>query len=446
VTIRRCTIDPTVASPSTEAGPGPTPGPRPFRRRADGKLLAGVCGGLADHLGLDPLPVRIAFVVLSGLSGFGIVLYAAYWVVVPQERPGEDVPPGLAAASRWGLRPRQPGRRRRVDDMGQLVALVAMGAGILLLLQQTSLAVSNRFLWPALVVAAGLALVWRQADETERERAVEQLPAAPWLAPFFAGDRFATAVRLVGGSILVLLGLTFFLAVSGGLTAASQGLLGAAVALLGVGLIVGPWALRSWRTLAEERRERIRSQTRADLAAHLHDSVLQTLALIQKQSADPREVVRLARRQERDLRGFLYGNGPAVDAAEPPTLASALSAVAAEVEDAHGVPIEVVTVGDRPVDERFQALLAAAREAMVNAARHSGAHAVDIYAEVDAAGASVFVRDRGKGFDLTAVPDDRLGVRGSIVGRMQRYGGTAEVRTGSGEGTEVRLKMDGVAS
>jgi signal transduction histidine kinase len=160
--------------------------------------------------------------------------------------------------------------------------------------------------------------------------------------------------------------------------------------------------------------------------------------LIQKQAGDPREVIRLARSQERDLRGFLYGE--AAPAEE--SLAAALRRVGAEVEDDHRVPVEVVTVGDAPLDDRMRALLAAAREAMVNAARHAGADAVDVFAETDPATVTVFVRDRGKGFDLTTVPDDRMGLRHSIVGRMERHGGRATVRTAPGEGTEVRLEMD----
>jgi signal transduction histidine kinase len=189
--------------------------------------------------------------------------------------------------------------------------------------------------------------------------------------------------------------------------------------------------------LSEERAARVRSQERADMAAHLHDSVLQTLALIQKHSGDGRTVATLARAQERDLRSWLYGDEPPADT----SVASALKAAAAEVEDAHGVPVEVVTVGDAPVSERLRPLVLAAREAMVNAAKHAEADKVDVYAECRGDLTEVFVRDRGRGFDEDAIPDDRHGVRNSILDRMRRHDGTAVVRTAPGQGTEVRLTM-----
>jgi signal transduction histidine kinase len=201
--------------------------------------------------------------------------------------------------------------------------------------------------------------------------------------------------------------------------------------------MAGPWLLRLSSDLSEEREARVRSEERADVAAHLHDSVLQTLALIQRSAGDPTTVSRLARAQERDLRSWLFdsaGDGPA-------TLAAALRAAAAEVEDAHGVPVEVVCVGDAPVAESDRPLVLAAREAMNNAAKHSGASTVDVYAEATASGVEIFVRDRGVGFDPDRMADDRHGVRSSIIGRMERHGGSASVRSVPGEGTEVRLSL-----
>jgi signal transduction histidine kinase len=249
------------------------------------------------------------------------------------------------------------------------------------------------------------------------------------------------AARFVAGAALVGLGLATFLLFSSDPVSAARGLSGGAVVVVGAALIAGPWLLRIWQSLSAERAERIRSQAHADLAAHLHDSVLQTLALIQRQAHDPRAVIRLARGQERDLRAFLYAEPIAAEGAE--SVAGALRRVCAEVEESAGVPVEVVTVGDGPMDEARAALVAAAREAMVNAAKHAGTGRVDVYAEVDAAGASVFVRDRGAGFDPAAVPADRAGIRNSIVGRMARHGGRAEVRSAPGAGTEVELRLPG---
>jgi signal transduction histidine kinase len=191
------------------------------------------------------------------------------------------------------------------------------------------------------------------------------------------------------------------------------------------------------RGLAAERAERVRSQERAELAAHLHDSVLQTLALMQKRADDPREVAALARRQERELRAWLNGRRP-----DEASLAAALEAAAQEVEDDHGVPIDVVTVGDVPLGERSAALVAAAREALVNASKFAGPEPISLYAEVEGDRIEAFVRDRGPGFDPAAVPEDRRGVRESIVGRMERHGGRATVHAAPGQGTEVELVME----
>jgi len=172
------------------------------------------------------------------------------------------------------------------------------------------------------------------------------------------------------------------------------------------------------------------------MAAHLHDSVLQTLALIQRQADDPKAVQQLARRQERELRTWLYG-----DELSELTLKAALTAAAAEVEDERGIPVEIIVVGDCETSDSVQALVRAARETMVNAAKHSGADKIDVYAEVDEDCVEVFIRDRGKGFDMDAVSEDRMGVRGSIIDRMARHGGTAQIRSTPGDGAEVRLEI-----
>ena len=261
------------------------------------------------------------------------------------------------------------------------------------------------------------------------ERAAAE-PRALRLPRDAVGRFFVGAALVVGGGLV-------FLWLNDALQPARDVLLAVVVVVVALTLILAPWWLRLVRGLTAERTERIRSQERAEVAAHLHDSVLQTLALMQKRVDDPREIAALARRQERELRAWLNGRRAAGEV----TVALALEAVAAEVEEAHGVPIEVVAVGDAPLDERAQALVAAAREALVNAAKFAPGGPVALYAEVDPERIEVFVRDRGPGFDPAAVPADRRGVSESIVGRMERHGGRAVVHTAPGEGTEIELVM-----
>ena len=394
-----------------------------------------MAAGLAHHLGLQPLTVRLSFALLAALNGFGLVLYLALWIFTPldQAEREKDVPAGIAAATRSGKRRRRRGPRK--GDLGQLAALVVLGVGLILLVQQTPLGVSEAVLVPLLLGGLGVALIWRTADQHERVPAADTSPRTPWLAALLGKGGVMAVFRIVAGVAVIVAGVVAFLVGQGELQAILDSLLGVTAVIGGLALILGPWLWRLWRDLETERKERIVSQERADVAAHLHDSVLQTLALIQKHAHEPREVVRLARSQERDLRGWLY-----TDRADDATsFVAALNKAAAEIEDAHGVPVEVVTVGDVEINNHVRALLNAAREAAVNAAKHSGATKVDIFAEVDGSDIELFVRDRGSGFDPDSVPDDRLGVRRSIVDRMERHGGTAQIRSTVGEGTEVRL-------
>jgi signal transduction histidine kinase len=243
--------------------------------------------------------------------------------------------------------------------------------------------------------------------------------------------------RFVLGAVLVVLGLVWAVAATGDVSQIIDGFAAGLLFVAGLTLVGGPWLLRLFRELSEERRERIRNQERAEVAAHVHDSVLQTLTLIQRNASDPQAVNRLARAEERALRGWLYRPAPT----EAGTLAAALERMAGEVEDVYATTLEVVTVGDAHVDERVGATLQATREAMVNAAKHAGAAGpVAVYSEVADDLLEVFVRDRGSGFDLEDVPEDRMGVRQSIVGRMERNGGHAEIRS-TEDGTEVRLTL-----
>ncbi len=410
-----------------------TPGRPPRATRSlDGRFLGGVASGLAAHLGVDAVMVRAFFVVTALMGGFGAMLYAGLWMTLPAAAHLEEQTPGLDAATRQGKR---QGRARRLQDVGPVVAMSAFVLGGLLLAQRWI--GSSLLFWPVLVGAAGLAVLWWQADEAQRERWVDATGRVDFVRTVVGRGGVASYARLVVGVLLLVLALGLFAAQTGQAGVARDVLLAGALGVLGLGLMVGPWLFRLTGDLSEERAARVRSQERADMAAHLHDSVLQTLALIQKHAEDGRTVATLARAQERDLRSWLYG-----DQAHPETsVAGALKAVAAEVEDAHGVPVDVVTVGDVRVTEALRPLVLASREAMVNAAKHSGADKVDVFAECADTAVEVFVRDRGQGFDQSAVPGDRLGVRNSILARMDRHGGRAEIRTAPGEGTEVRLSL-----
>ena len=384
--------------------------PRRLYRSTDHKFVAGVAGGLAEHLRLDPLVVRLAFAVLTITGGIGALAYGAFWVVVPQA-PSRS--PDRAAS--------RSSRAARV----QLPAIAAVTAGGMIAAGIGGVVFDSAVAWALVIAATGIAIIWRQADEAQRR--------------WWTGGRGALP-RLALGALLLVGGGAGFLAATDELEAAREGIVAIVVVLAGTALIFGPWWLRLVTELTEERRERIRSQERAELAAHVHDSVLQTLTLIQRRAADPRDVQRLARAQERELRAWLYGP-PVPEAVPGARLGAALEAVAAEVEDLHDVRIDVVTVGDADVDERLHAVVLAAREAMVNAAKFSGEPSLAVYAEVEPERVTVFVRDTGAGFDPTDVPADRRGVAESIVGRVDRAGGTAAVRSTPGTGTEIELTV-----
>ncbi len=396
--------------------------PRRAYRDPDDRILGGVASGVGAHLGLDPFQARVGFVILALMGGLGVVVYAALWLLLPvADQPTAAGAPGLESATRRGFRTEAPSRRTR--DVGVAVSLAVVAAGLIVFLQNAGLWLSPRVFWPLLVAASGLALLWWQSDESDR---------AEWLS---TSSGWKAWLRVVFGGILVTgaVGLALFQA---GVADALDAALGAILlAVVGVGLVIGPWLLRLTRDLRHERGERMRSQERADVAAHLHDSVLQTLALIQRQAGDALTVAQLARTQERELRNWLFDP---IDV-EKTTLKSALTQAAAEVEDAHRLPIELVVVGDADAEDAVMALVAASREAMVNAAKHSTAGRIDVYGEVSTTRIEVFVRDRGIGFELVRVPEDRMGVRRSIVDRMSRHGGRADVRSTLGEGTEVRM-------
>ena len=378
-------------------------------------VVGGVASGLAAHLGLQRKSsrwlLRLAFVVLAFAQGFGVVLYAAFWIIVPPD-------------------PDQAEPRRRLW-LRVMVAVFA-AAAIIGVVANT---VTGHYFVPIVLALLGAALIWRQSTETERERWV-QISHSSLVSPL-AGR--VGLVRMASGVAMVIAGAVIVIARGEGIGQLRDAFFAVIVVVVGIALITGPLWVRTVGELAEERRERIRAVEREEMAAHLHDSVLQTLALIQRNAGSPREVARLARAQERELRTLLYGSQVASG-----SLAAALHGAAAEVEDDYAITVDEVVVGDAPLDERLAAVAKAAREALINAAKHAAVASVSLYAEVDPAVVEVYVRDRGKGFQPDDIPDDRHGVRGSIEERMTRHGGTAEIRSQVGGGTEVKLRMERV--
>jgi signal transduction histidine kinase len=433
----------------------PEPHRRLYRNRGD-KIVAGVAAGLAEHLRVPTVAVRLVFVALLIANGFGALLYVAFWAVLPVK------PDPLGTPSK---------RSRRARAL-QRFGLGALVLGVVILQAEARVfTLDSAFVALAVLVALGAGIIWHQADPQRRRRDAEPLaeravaapvpatgletigppptasavttpPAARTVTPEVpVTDRRWFIVRIIGGGVLVITGIVGLVGVFApgdqNLRPTLLGMLYALFALAGLAAVAAPVLWRVISQLREERVARIREQERAEVAAVVHDQVLHTLALIQRNASDATSVLRLARGQERNLRGWLYK--PAGSPSD--RFAAALEQAAAEVEDTYGITVETVVVGDADHDEHVAAMVAATREALVNAARHAKVNIVSLYAEAEEDQLSVFVRDRGAGFNLSDVDNDRHGVRGSIIGRMQRHGGVAHVRSIPGEGTEVELTM-----
>jgi len=347
-----------------------------LRRSGDDRVVAGVCAGVAKALGVDPTLVRLVFTLLALAGGAGVVLYGATWLYMS-------------------------GRGR----LAAVAVVVAAGFGL------RGLGLSGHAAVAVVLIASGLAVIWYRGGSLR--------PGAPLS---LAG------LGLIGVGAVVLLVIPH-----GTASLLAPGAIGGALILL-----LGPWL---WQLALErdaERAARIRTDERTEMAARVHDSVLQTLALIQRHADEPKRIATLARRQERELRGWLYGDGAAESGT---TLVGALTQAAAEIEDVHGIRVEVASGGDCPLDDHARAIVLAAREAMQNAAKFSGADEISVYAEAEDGRMNVFVRDRGAGFNRAAVPSDRHGLSESIEGRLARAGGHATITTAPGEGTEVELRI-----
>ncbi|NWL35373.1 ATP-binding protein [Paenarthrobacter nitroguajacolicus] len=494
---------------------------RPTLVRSSDRMIAGVCSGLADHLGWPVKFVRLGMILACFAGGAGVAFYAWLWTMVPTadenakrnaRRPASPIAPavslpptsvalGPSAAPTYDAGPsptvagappvsgsvagssRVPGngsvpgigsalghagagsvaepaafgsaasswdwaasRDKATNGTGSTLSSwftfrkiqygkeILLGAALLLvaailIARQFGVDVPLGTLIPAAAILGGAAIAWMQLDETRRAGLVDKTKA----------DQAGGWTRLAAGLALVVAGVLVMVSGSGSWEQTWLALLASVAVLGGVALVLLPWGLKFWKDLEAERAGRVRETERAEIAAHLHDSVLQTLALIQRRAGSEQDVIRLARAQERELRSWLFSD----PAKESGLLADRIKAVAAEVEDSHGHAVEVVTVGDTDMTDRHEALVQAAREAMLNAARHGGG-TVSVYLESTAGSTEIFIKDRGPGFDPDAVPDDRLGVKESIIGRMKRHGGTAVINSSS-DGTEVRLALPSIS-
>jgi signal transduction histidine kinase len=384
-----------------------------------------VCGGLSDVVGIDVTLIRIAFVLLSLGTGIGVLAYALAWLFVPLSSESTTIF-SRAVGDRRGI--------RLVVAIIPFLVLVQIVAGAL------HLGWLGSFSWPLFLAAGCFILIGRNASGDERVWINDDL--VPMLRMGNERQtRWTLVLRIGVGSVLAAVGLAvlFVLRHSGSELGPIVGVLLVVAAIV---VVFGPWWLSLVRDLMAERQARARAEERAEMAAHVHDSVLQTLALIQRSADDPSHVVRLARAQERELRSWLFeGRPPGTIGDEATTLAEGIGLIQRQIEADHRISVQVVVVGDCPLDDGLRALLDACREATVNAAKWSGAGEVSLYAEVECAAVMVFVRDRGVGFDPDLVPDGRQGISRSIRSRMAHVGGTAVIRSAPGAGAEVELSM-----
>jgi signal transduction histidine kinase/phage shock protein PspC (stress-responsive transcriptional regulator) len=380
-------------------------------RSNDDRIVAGLAAGLALRLGIPIVFARAAFLSLTLAGGFGILCYLFGWLTTPDEREYGSM-----------IEAEHP------TSTGQKLGLGLIFYAALVVLQEVGLWFGP-IVWPAILVIFGAALVWDRAGVESRRRLTRLA------RPADTGTR-RSKTQVFAGVALMTIGIVVVLASLDSIQSLGPAAIAVLLTAAGFMLLFGPWIWGLVEELTDERRARIRSEERADMAAHLHDSVLQTLAMIQR-SDDPQRMTTLARAQERDLRAWLFDPTGADNTG---TVGEGIAAAAAKVETAFDVPVEVVVVGDRPIDETADTLVAAAAEAMANAAEHSGARTISVYVECTEGTVEAWVTDQGLGFDPETVPDDRKGISESILARMTRTGGEAAVVSTPGEGTEVHLR------
>jgi signal transduction histidine kinase len=369
--------------------------------------------------------VRIGFVLVAIASGVMVFVYAMAWLLIPMEGDTGNI------------------YSRAISDRRGIRTAAAILIPLLIAVQFITSALHVPFVgfvgWPTFLAIGIIVLIWRNAGESEKAFIDDDV--MPLLGTGTHGNRRWLIARVVVGLLVGAVGIAVL--VEGHTTVAALRPVGGAVLVIAAAVVIfGPWWLSLVRDLIAERQARALAEERAQMAAHVHDSVLQTLALIQRSSDDPQQVVRLARAQERELRAWLFEGRPPGGVGEDATmLAEGVGLLQRQVEADHGIAVQVVLVGDCPLDDALRALLDAAREATVNAAKWSGADQVSIYAEVETDTVMLYVRDRGRGFDPEAVPEDRQGIAQSIRARVARFGGLAVVRSAPGEGAEVQLSV-----
>lgn len=388
-------------------------------------MVAGVCGGISAMIGIDVTLVRIGFVLLTLGSGVGVLAYALAWLFVPLDGETTTIF-SRAIGDRRGLR--------------LVIALVPLLIVVQIVSTALHIGYLGSFSWPLFIAAGCAILIRRNASGEERVWINDDL-----IPTLHSGtdqhSRRTLFLRVTVGGALGIAGLVVLL-LGHPSSAALRPIGGALLVIAAIVVVFGPWWLTLVRDLIAERQARAMAEERAQMAAHVHDSVLQTLALIQRSADDPRNVVRLARAQERELRSWLFeGRPPGTIGDEATTLSEGIGLIQRQIEADHGITVHVVVVGDCALTDGLRALLDASREATVNAAKWSGAPQVSLYAEVERDVVMLFVRDRGRGFDPGAIPDDRQGIARSIRARMVRFGGSAVVRSSVGDGTEVELSM-----
>jgi signal transduction histidine kinase len=389
-------------------------------------VLGGVCGAVSRETGIDAMWVRIGFVLLAIASGVMVFVYAMAWLLIPMEGETGNI------------------YSRAINDRRGIRTIAAILIPLLIAVQFITSSLHVPFIgflgWPTFLAVGVIVLIWRNAGESEKAFIDHDVVPLLGTDTHGKGRRWLLA-RVIVGVLIGAVGIGVL--VEGHTTAAALRPVGGAALVIAASIVIfGPWWLSLVRDLIAERQARALAEERAQMAAHVHDSVLQTLALIQRSSDDPQNVVRLARAQERELRAWLFeGRPPGAIGGDATMLAEGVGLLQRQVEADHGIAVQVVMVGDCPLDDALRALLDAAREATVNAAKWSGADQVSVYAEVETNTVMLYVRDRGRGFDPEAIPEDRQGIAQSIRARMARFGGSAVVRSAPGEGAEVQLSV-----